>query len=49
MRHGSENISSFNLRVKMLISPQYKLKLDIGEYIAFEFNFSLISNQNGWY
>ena len=35
MRHGSENTSSFDLRVKMLILPQYKLKLDIGEYIAF--------------
>ena len=26
-----ENTSSFDLRVKMLILPQYKLKLDIGE------------------
>ena len=49
MRHGSENTSSFDLRVKMLILPQYKLKLDIGEYIAFWIYFLLISNQNGWY
>ena len=35
MRHGSENTSFFNLRVKMLILPQYKLNLDIGEYIVF--------------
>ena len=35
MQHGSENTSFFDLRVKMLILPQYKLKLDIGEYIAF--------------
>ena len=31
MRHGSENTSSFDIRVKMLIL----LKLDIGEYIEF--------------
>ena len=30
MRHGSENTSFFDFRVKMLILPQYKLKLDIG-------------------
>ena len=39
MRHGSKNTSSFDLRVKMLILPQYKLKLDIGEYIAFWIKF----------
>ena len=31
MQHGSENTSFFDLRVKMLILPQYKLKSDIGE------------------
>ena len=31
MRHGGENTSSFELRVKMLILPQYRLKLDKGE------------------
>ena len=30
MRHGGENISSFDLRVKMLTLLQYMLKLDIG-------------------
>ena len=31
MRHGGENTSSFDLRVKMFILPQYRLKLDKGE------------------
>ena len=35
MQHGGENTSSFDLRVKMLILPHYRLKLDNGEQIAF--------------
>ena len=31
MRHGGENTGSFDLRIKMLILPQYSLKLDNGE------------------
>ena len=31
MRLSSENTSSFDLRVKVHILPQYELKLDIGE------------------
>ena len=47
MRHRGENTSSFDLRVFNAHFATIQAQITLESKLRFEFNFSLISNQNG--